>query len=298
MKTKQIFSYALVALIAVILFNMFGNNTSRRLSRQSYQGDYGISAPSMSADSFSLKSSGSAIESSPMPTGGPRMTTLDTHVVLIVKSIENAMSGIETQVRQVGGFVVSKNQNSQTEGGYGFVSARVPRDKVAATVSYLKNNSAKVISVNENGNDITEQFKDTQARLATLYETKTAIEQILASATASKDLKALLEAQREIMNIQSQIDQEKGQENYLKEAAQTTLISAEFRTDEYALPYNPDTGWAPDKVFKNAVRSLVLFARSLGTAAIWALVYTPVLAIGAVIAIVILRQYKKYTKQI
>lgn len=297
MKTKQIFSYALVAIVAVVLFNMFGGS-NRRLYRQNYQGDYGVSAPGMNADLFSMKSSGVAVESSPMPSGGPRMTTLDTHVVLIVKNIENAMVGIEAQVRQVGGFVVSKNQNSQTEGGYGFVSARVPRDKVAETVSYLKTNSAKVISIDENGNDITEQFKDTQARLATLYETKTAIEQILASATASKDLKALLEAQREVMNIQSQIDQEKGQENYLKEAAQTTLISAEFRTDEYALPYNPDTGWAPDKVFKNAVRSLVLFARSLGTVAIWALVYTPVLAVGAIIAIVILKQYKKYTKRV
>jgi len=296
MKTKQIFSYILVALLAIVLFSMFSTNIGRSMSRQSYQGEYGMPAPSMSADSISLKSSGGITESSQMPSGGSRMTKLDTYVVLIVKDIGDAMGGIEAQVKQVGGFVVSKSQDSQTEGGYGFVSARIPRDKVAKTVNYLKNNSAKVISVNESGNDITEQFKDTQARLSTLYDTKTAIEQILASASASKDLKALLEAQREIMNIQSQIDQEKGQENYLKEAAQTTLISAEFRTDEYALPYNPDTGWAPDKVFKNAVRSLVLFGRSLGTAAIWALVYTPVLAIGAVIAVAILKQYRKYTK--
>ena len=211
MKIKQFFSYALVAFLAVILFNLFGYSTVKKQSGQSYQGEYGISAPSMSADLFSLKSAGNTVESSPMPYSGPRMTTLDTNVVLIVKSIENAMGGFETKVNQVGGFVVSKNQNSQTEGGYGFVSARVPRDKVRKTVSYLKSNSAKVISVDEKGNDITEQFKDTQARLSTLYETKTAIEQILASATASKDLKALLDAQREVLNIQSQIDQEKGQ---------------------------------------------------------------------------------------
>jgi len=297
MKIKSILSYAFVALVAVVLFNMVTASGRRLAYPQEASLDYGMIAPSsVGADMFSAKNSVS--ESAPMLTDQKRMTTLDTYVVLIVKNIENAMGGVESHVRQVGGFVVSKNQNTQTEGGYGFISARVPRDKVDSTVTYLKANSTKVISINENGNDITEQFKDSQARLASLYETKAAIEQIMASATASKDLKALLDAQREVMNIQSQIDFEKGQENYLKEAAQTTLISAEFRTDEYALPYNPDTGWAPDKVFKNAVRSLVLLARNLGTAAIWAAVYLPVLVLGAGIAFVILKQYKKYTNRV
>lgn len=294
MNIKHVLPYVLVSFVSIFIFNIVKPTLKQNVSRPSMM-DYGASSPDMGADTFRLKLGQS--ESSIMPASQPRMTTLDTHVVLIVKNIETALVGIEDYVGKVGGFVVSKSQDTQTEGGYGYLSARVPRDKVDQTVAYLKDNSSKVISVNESGNDITEQFKDTQARLATLYETKTAIEQIMASATASKDLKSLLEAQREIMSIQSQIDQEKGQETYLKEVANTTLISAEFRTDEYALPYNPDTGWAPDKVFKNAVRSLVVFARNMGTLAIWGLVYSPIFVGIGLVVIVVNKKFKQYAKK-
>ena len=292
MKIKQIVPYVLVAIVSVLLFSFFSGSSYRLPTLNSYPTDYGVPAPSMGKAFISMQDSVS--ESSSLTSNSPRMATMDTNVVLIVKDIEMAINKIEDRVKEVGGYVVSKSQNSQIEGGYGQVNVRVARDKVTQTVNFLKENSTKVISINEYGNDITEQYNDTQARLATLYQTKTAIEQIMTSASASKDLKALIEAQKEIINIQSQIDIEKGQEKYLKEVAQTTLISAEFRTDEYALPYNPDTGWAPVKVFKNAVRSLVLFARSIGSFAIWAAVYSPVIIIGFFIIVLIKKQYIKY----
>ncbi len=298
MTTKQIFRYLIVALIAVFLYRF--SNPILRLTTgsertQNYMGGTDAFIGSPGQGMFQNKSALMPTADISLNTGGPRMTTLDTSAVLIVKNIENALKDLQNEVNRVGGFVVSRNINSQQEGGYGSINARVPRDKSDELVSFLKQNSLKVININENGYDITEEFTDTQARLQTLTETKTAIEEILQGARTSKDINALLNAQKEIINLQTQIDQEIGRERYLAELSKTVSVTAEFRTDEYALPYNPDTGWAPEKIFKNAVRSLVLFVRNIGTFAIWAAVYLPAIFIGLILALAIKRVWKKYT---
>ncbi len=300
MTTKQIFKYLIVALIAVFIYRFanpimrlgFGNDISQKYMSGT---DSFIGGPGQ--DMMVSKSALLPMAEISTNTGGPRMTTLDTSAVLIVKNIETALKDLQEEVITVGGYVVSKTINSQQEGGYGSLNARVPRDKSNELINFLKENSLKVININENGYDITEEFTDTQARLETLTETKTAIEEILQGARTSKDINALLAAQKEIINIQTQIDQEKGREKYLDELSKTVSVTAEFRTDEYALPYNPDTGWAPEKIFKNAVRSLVLFARNVGTFAIWAFVYLPVIFIGLVLALAVRRVWRKYTSR-
>jgi hypothetical protein len=132
-----------------------------------------------------------------------------------------------------------------------------------------------VVDENVSGRDVTDQYVDLEARLTTLNKTKAKFEEILDRATQVQDL---LNVQRELINLQSQIDSIKGQQQYLSQSAKLSKVTVYLSTDEFALPYSPGQPWRPNVVFKLAVRSLVSTLRGAGTAAIWIGVYSPIWA--------------------
>jgi hypothetical protein len=90
----------------------------------------------------------------------------------------------------------------------------------------------------------------------------------------------LLSVQRELINLQSQIDSLKGQQKYFEQSAKLSKITIYLSTDELALPYAPDNSWRPAVVFKEAVRSLIYNLRSLANLIIWLVVYSPIIIVG------------------
>ena len=122
---------------------------------------------------------------------------------------------------------------------------------------------------------VTDQFVDNEARLTILEKNQAKFEDIMDRATNVQDI---LQVQREIFNLQSQIDGIKGQQNYLSKTAQMAKITIFVSTDELALPYSPAEPWRPEAIFKRAVRSLVGTMQGLGTAVIWLAVYSVVWA--------------------
>jgi len=141
-------------------------------------------------------------------------------------------------------------------------------------VSAFKDYSVKVVSESISGRDVTDQYVDLDARLQVLLKTKSKFEQILDQAVEVKDL---LNVQRELTSLQSQIDSVKGQQKYLEQSAKLSKITAYLSTDELSLPYAPTKAWRPQVVFKTAVRSLISNFRSLGNLIIWSAVYLPLL---------------------
>jgi hypothetical protein len=86
--------------------------------------------------------------------------------------------------------------------------------------------------------------------------------------------------QREIFNLQNQIDSYKGQLAYMDGASSTTLIRIYLSTDELNLPYTPSQGWRPMVVFKEASRSMLSTLVEIGKAGIWLAVYAPLIIVG------------------
>ena len=143
--------------------------------------------------------------------------------------------------------MVNYNLSSPKSAASGNISIRVPsksRDQVLADIQAL---GVKTVSLSVVGTDVTDQFVDNQARLKVLLDTKAKFEEILNQASQIQDL---LNVQRELINLQSQIDSLKGQQQYLEKSAELSLISVYLYTDELALPYAPTDTWRPAVVFK------------------------------------------------
>lgn len=226
-------------------------------------------------------------QSEPAPDNVDRMVARESSLSMKVDDVRESISSIEEIAKKQGGFMVNSSLSKPEEAASGSIVVRVPAKSLKETLEKFRNLGVKVVSESVYGSDITDQYYDSEARLATLLKTKQKFEEILDTAKAVNDL---LNVQRELVNLQAQIDGIKGQQKYLEQAASTVPVSIYLSTDEFSLPYAPATEWRPGVVFKEAVRSLVLSFRSVANGIIWLGVYALVW-VPLILLLVLVKKY-------
>lgn len=227
----------------------------------------------------------------PAPEVEERLVVRQSTLSLLVKAVAQTQQMIVQKAEELGGYLVDSHLShpEEAEAVFGTVTVRVPQEKLNDVLEYFRSLAVKVVSENLAGRDVTDEYVDIEARLATLLKTKVKFEAILEQAQKVEDI---LKVQRELTNLQIQIDNLKGQQLYLEKTAQLSKVTVYLSTDELSLPYAPSEAWRPKVVFKQAVRSLVKAIRKLGTALIWLAVYA-VVALPVLVIWLVLRRRKK-----
>lgn len=210
------------------------------------------------------------LDNIPPSTSPDRLVIQDTSLAMQVENVSTSVDAIESIATQNGGFMVHANVNSPGQKASGNITIRVPVEARNQVVENIKSLGIKIVSESVMGTDVTDQYEDISAKLQTLESTRDRFQEILDSATEVEDI---LEVQRELINIQSQIDSLNGRRQYLENSARLTLIAVSLSTDDLALPYTPDDEWRPMVTVKTAFRSLLTSLRSLGNTVIWLAVY-------------------------
>ena len=282
----------LLLVVAFFIFRMvFGN---RFVSLSNTSSRYGIGGADY--ETVALKSSSAGIGSLSIPareaaptTNSDRMVVQESNLSLVVKEVRESSDKAIDYVKSIGGYMVSSSLSQPDEAPYAYVVVRIPAEKLKETIEYFRSLAIKVSSENLVGTDVTDQYVDLQARLDTLNKTKAKFEEILNQAVKIQDI---LEVQRELTKLQSQVDSIKGQQLYLEKTAELAKISLNLSTDEFSLPYAPTDTFRPAVIFKQAVRSLVGTARVIAKLAIWIGVY------GVIIVPIwiVIRYFKKRKK--
>ena len=289
----------LAALLIIILVYLVGKNWFAGTSfRQTSYTTMESALPGVGGGSdmsASLKM-GRSINMPPVPDYAPAPEVTDRKVIqesevsLLVKDVRQSTDAIITKAASTGGYMVNSYFNNPGEAPSATVTVRVPATKLSDFLSFLASHGVKVVSENLSGQDVTDQYVDIEARIATLLTTKAKFVQILSQAVEVSDI---LNVNQQIINIQSQIDSYKGQQQYLDKSAQMSRVTIYLSTDEFSLPYAPSDTWRPEVIFKQAVRSLVSNLRQAGTAFIWLGVYAVVIVPVLLIARLIFKRLKK-----
>ncbi|KUK79242.1 MAG: hypothetical protein XD95_0530 [Microgenomates bacterium 39_7] len=245
-------------------------------------------APSAGLGSAGVRTQKSALmESADYSAGAPaqeRMVATDTSISIKVEDVSQTMTQINQLASQYQGYMVNQNIRQPEEGASGNISIRVKSDQLENFLESVRNLGIRVVSETVSGRDITDQYTNIEERMRVLATTKNRFEEILNNATEISDM---LEAQRELLNLQSQIDSLEGQRRYLLESSDYSLVSVYLATDEMALPYAPAQAWSPKAIFRQAVRSLVTTGRGLAELGIWAAVYSPIWLTALAIVLVV-----------
>lgn len=219
-----------------------------------------------------------------------RLVVEESSMSIVVTSVREISDKIIDHAKSVGGYMVSTSLINPEEAPFATVVVRIPAENFRAALDYFRSLAVKVTSENIRGTDVTDEYVDIEARLATLEKTKTKFEEIMERATEVQDI---LDVQRQLIYIQDQIDNLKGRQKYLEQTAKLSKITVYLSTDEYALPYAPTETFRPKAIFKLAVRSLVRTLRSVARALIWIGVYAVVWIPVGLIVFFIWRWKKK-----
>lgn len=202
-----------------------------------------------------------------------RLVVQESSLSLVVKNVRESSDKATDWAKSVGGYMVSSSLSQPEEAPYAYVVLRIPAKDLKPAIEYFRSLAIKVSSENLLGTDVTDEYIDIDSRLDTLNKTKAKFEEILSKATAVQDI---LTVQRELINLQDQIDSLKGRQQYLEKTAELAKISLHLSTDEFSLPYAPSQPFRPAAIFKQAVRSLVGTLRGGAKLLIWVGVYSPI----------------------
>lgn len=294
-KTNKRLVFGAAALIAgyYLLRSLFGVSLLGNTTPLSYRSsDSGMAVVPDSGGAMSYGSSSGTKQMSETglaPSTSPnRVVISESNISLLVSDVRQTGDEIVAFAEGRGGYMVSTSYSRPNESPFATITVRVPSKDLTDALNYLRSLGIKVTNENLVGKDVTDQYTDIESRMATLERTKTKFERILDSAVTVQDI---LTVQRELINLQSQIDALKGQKMAIEQDANLTKITLYLSTDELALPYTPDNTFRPAVIFKMAVRSLVESLRGIAEKIIWLGVYS-VIWLPLLMAYLIYRRFR------
>jgi len=221
-----------------------------------------------------------ASDSSVSPTT-ERLVIKSGEVTIVVKDVRAVIKNITEFVEQKNGFVVNSQVYKSGLAPYGVITVRIPSREFESGILEIKS-LGEVQRESVNGNDVTEEYVDLDARLRNLVATEKQFLDILKKADKITDILAV---ERELSQVRSNIEGLEGRMKYLKTSADMSSLTIHLSTDPNVLPTIEDPNeWKPLAVLKAAVRGLISVGKSLANLLIYFFVFVPLwILIGLVI---------------
>ena len=211
-----------------------------------------------------------------------RTGTIQLEVTDVAAALVSARNGI----RAMGGYVGASQTENVDDQPYATITYRIPADRWEDALDLLRGLNgltSKVVSEQTQAVEVTGQVIDLEARIRNLRASETALQEIASTATRITDV---LEVQNQLTNVRGQIEQLSAALADLEDRAGFATLTATFSVPIVAVEAAAE-GFEPAKVVDEATASLVNILQALTTAGIWfAIVWLPLLlVIGAIIAI-------------
>lgn len=187
----------------------------------------------------------------------------------VFSSVEKVLGFVKTQ----NGFVVSSYISKDTRFPSASVSLRVPAANFDLSMTDLKK-FGEVKSVQVQGQDVTEQYVDLEARLKNLRATEGQFSEIMKKA---QKIEEILAVQAQLSQVRGEIESLEGRKKYLDQNVDYSVITLSLSTSEDQLPVIDSADqWKPLGVLKDAVRDLLDLGKGILNFVIWVLVFSPV----------------------
>ena len=153
--------------------------------------------------------SGMAAASNMTEVQSDRMLIWKAHLSIQVWSVSNAVTDATAIVKQQGGFIEQKSDRGDESAS---ITLRVPAKTLRTAIANLET-LGTVTYRSVEGEDVTEQYIDVEARLKNKIVLRDRLKQLLDKATSVKDILAI---ETELNRVQGDIDSMQGRIKSLK----------------------------------------------------------------------------------
>lgn len=141
---------------------------------------------------------------------------------LVVANVAESVDRIGGVAQELGGWTVSSDRNAIH---LGFVSVRVPAQQLDEAVRQIRNLGIRTEYESSTSQDVTDEYVDSNSRLRSLRATEEALLALLAQAT---DVEDALEVQRELTDLQAEIESLEGRIKFLEQTAAFSLVNVDL----------------------------------------------------------------------
>src|SRR5215212_71593 len=203
--------------------------------------------------------------------GVDRMIIRTVTMTLAVGDVTDVFHKVEQLAAEQHGFLATSQIRQDGERLTATVTLRVPADTATynSTLERLRGLAERVIDEQSQAQDVTDQYVDLDARLRTLRASEDTMLGLLSKAQKIDDI---LQIQRELTNVRTQIEQIQGRKQLLERQADLATITVTIReAGAFARP-----GWSPGQTAEDAVRALGSALRGLAVLAIWLAIFSPI----------------------
>lgn len=208
----------------------------------------------------------------PVVTG--RKLIKDAKLELRVEHVAGAAEQIRAAAQACGGYVAGSEIRMGSEGmAQGSVDVKVPAEQLDDFLSKVSG-WGRVLSRGETGQDVTDQFVDSEARLRNL---KSEEERIQALMKSTGKLTDLLTVEKELTRVRGEIELLQGQLNHLTN--QVSYSSVHVGLNGTASDHQVDF-WDLRGTVGNAWTALLVLVRLVLTLAIYAVMFLPLILSG------------------
>jgi hypothetical protein len=204
-----------------------------------------------------------------------RMIIKNADMRLQVEDTDVAIDRTTQLVGDLGGYIVSSRTWVQSYYEYNLKYATItiglPVTQFERGLTRLRELSVQVLDESASGDDVTEQYVDLSSQLANLEVTRERIKTFLDEA---KTVDEALRINQQLSDIERQIEQLKGQINYLQDrsAFSTITVNLEPKLPELIPTPTPTPApdpWRPSETFNQARHTLTLAYRGIVEFLIW-----------------------------
>jgi hypothetical protein len=174
-----------------------------------------------------------------------RLYAMTASQTIEVKEVEPAVKAVEEVVKKSGGHVQSQ---SVRENEQAHLTLRVPPNQLLPTLDALAS-LGKEESRSVSSDDVTEKYIDTEARLKNAIALRDRLKALLNQA---KDVKDVLEIEKELARVQGDIDSMEGRLKKLKEQVDHATVDLTLNRRKILGPLGYvvyGVGWLIQKLF-------------------------------------------------
>jgi hypothetical protein len=204
-----------------------------------------------------------------------RMIIKNADMRLQVEDTDVAIDRTTQLVGDLGGYIVSSRTWVQSYYEHNLKYATItigrPVTQFERGLTRLRELSVQVLDESASGDDVTDQYVDLSSQLANLEVTRDRIKTFLDEA---KTVDEALRINQQLSDIERQIEQLKGQINYLQDrsAFSTITVNLEPKLPELVATPTPTPApdpWKPSETFNQARHTLNLAYRGIVNFLIW-----------------------------
>jgi hypothetical protein len=194
-----------------------------------------------------------------------RMIIKNGELSLLVADTDRAVDQVTQIATDTLGYIITAHTWYQDGVKYATMTIGVPVAEFETALRRLRALAIKVLSENASGTDVTDQYVDLESRLRNLEATEIRLRALLDKA---EKVGEALQVNLELAEITGQIEQVKGQMNYLSDRSAYSTITVHLSPD-VPTPTPTPYVWQPGETAGNALSVLGDNLRALTGGFIW-----------------------------